>query len=203
MSEANTKYRLNNHAGPFTQGTILTRAEIESAGCDFDFWQRTKTLSKATDEDVQVEGAEMALDDAAMKAEIESRIRDENATARKDQDRIAAEVRRQWDDLREERHARIVAELEKDDGQGKGGSEKPGKVPPRAEGLRAGGGGGVGQNLRPAPPPGTKIAGRPLSDFDDKSDDEVRKMVPGNDVAKNNLLKEVREAQKARTSPEK
>jgi hypothetical protein len=132
-----------------------------------------------------VEGAEMALDDAAMKAEIEERIRNEGATSRKRQDEIAGEVRRQWDDLREKREERVSAELAKTTGQpDKAGAEKPGKFTPRGDG--------------PRPAPAVNIGGHGLSSFEGKTDVQIRDMLSGNDASKAAQLKQIREAQKAR-----
>lgn len=178
MAEA-TKYRLNNQAGPFPQGTLLTRAQIEKAGCDFDFWESTNTISEASPRDTQVDGFDKVLDDAALSATIENRIREEGATDPRRQDAIAAQTRAEWDELKAERADDQIEDLTRR-AKEHGGDRKPpassDKFPQRV---------GVPQ-----------VGGRPLTDYDGKSDDEIRKMVGGNADGKNAFLREVRDAQR-------
>jgi hypothetical protein len=177
---AETKYRLNNPAGTFPAGMIVTQKEIEDSGFDFDFWERTKTISKANADDQQVEGAHAILDDAAMKAEIEAEIRARGATHPREQDAIAVRISRTWADRRAERADAQAEELRRSGGgQGAAGREKPGDP-----------------NKTPTRVAEAKVGGRPLSDYDGKSDDEIRKMIAGNDrAAKDALVRDVRAAQ--------
>jgi hypothetical protein len=130
--------------GPFSAGTVVTDEQVKSVGGDLEFWKRAGAVREVHGDEAQpIADDDPVLTDAALKATIERRIREQATNEGKY-------------NLTPQEQAKIVAEetskntkrLENRDNAHRNPARPVGSNPQIA-------GQPQGPNPTPAPPPGT------------------------------------------------